>query len=201
MEHGENAVLQLRSYQTRLVARAIACCAVVLALIVCASTAKTGEINSEGHLGSVDDYLSTKPDFPDVYEVPQLGIDVKNAESTLQSIYPFDGVEIVGVLPGGAGAAAGLKGERRQIQTIMTVGLLAASMFFPPAVMGVAVLESSGVGESHEFIIAIDGIRTHDINDFGAALSQAEPGEIVYLTVVSNSQRKQLRVPLYRRRG
>jgi S1-C subfamily serine protease len=111
---------------------------------------------------------------------------------------PFDGVEIVGVLPGGPGTAAGLKGQRRQIQTIMTVGLLAASMFFPPAVMGVAVLESSGVGESHEFIIAIDGIRTHDINDFGVALSQAEPSEIVYLTVVSNSQRKQLQVPLYR---
>jgi S1-C subfamily serine protease len=194
-------LLPLPTNQARPAARAIACWAVVLALTVCASTAKTGEIYSDGHLGSVDDYLSIKPDFPDVYEVSQLGIDVKNGESTLQSIYQFDGVEIVGVLPGSPGAAAGLKGERRQLQTIMTVGLLAASMFFPPAVMGVAVLESSGVGESHEFIIAVDGIRTHDIKDFGAALSQAEPGEIVYLTVVSNSQRKQLQVPLYRRHG
>jgi S1-C subfamily serine protease len=196
-----NESLPFVTRRARPAARAIACWAVVLALSVCASTARTGEIYSDGHLGSVNDYLSTKPDSPDVYEVSQLGIDVKNGESTLQSIYQFDGVEIVGVLSGGPGAAAGLKGERRQVQAIMTVGLLAASMFFPPAVMGLAVLESSGIGESHEFIIAVDGIRTHDINDFGAALSQAEPGEIVYLTVVSNSQRRQLQVPLYRRHG
>jgi S1-C subfamily serine protease len=196
-----NESLPFVTRRARPAARAIACWAVVLALTVCASTARTGEIYSDGHLGSVDDYLSTKPDFPDVYEVAQLGIDVKNGESTLQSIYQFDGVEIVGVLPGGPGAAAGLKGERRQVQAIMRVGLLAASMFFPPAVIGLAVFESSGIGESHEFIIAVDGIRTHDINDFGAALSQAAPGEIVYLTVVSNSQRRQLQVPLYRRHG
>jgi S1-C subfamily serine protease len=196
-----NESLPFVTRRARPAARAIACWAVVLALTVCASTARTGEIYSDGHLGSVDDYLSTKPDFPDVYEVAQLGIDVKNGESTLQSIYQFDGVEIVGVLPGGPGAAAGLKGERRQVQAIMTIGLFAASMFFPPAVMGLAVLESSGIGESHEFIIAVDGIRTHDINDFGAALSQAAPGEIVYLTVVSNRQRRQLQVPLYRRHG
>jgi hypothetical protein len=35
--------------------------------------------------------------------------------------------------------------------------------------------------------------------DFEAALSRAEPGEIVYLTVVSNRQCKQLQVPLYQR--
>jgi len=181
--------------------RAIACWAVVLALTVCASTAKTGEIYSDGHLGSVDDYLSTNPQFPDAYEVPRLGIDVKNGESTLQNRYQFDGVEIVGVLPGGPGAAAGLKGEQRQVQTIMTVGLLAASMFFPPAVMGVAVLESSGVGESREFIIAVDGVRTHDVGGFGEALNQAGPGEIVYLTLISNGQRKQLQVQLPRQQG
>jgi hypothetical protein len=38
-------------------------------------------------------------------------------------------------------------------------------------------------------------------NDFGPALNRAELGEILYLTVVSNCQRKQLQVPLYRRRG
>jgi S1-C subfamily serine protease len=201
MERGEmrpfNEPLPFVAQQARPAARAIACWAMVLALTACASTAKTADINSERHLGSVDDYSSNNPDLTDAFEIPQLSIVVRNGESKLQGSYQAEGVEVVGVPPGGPGAMAGLKGERRQVQTIMTLGLLAASMFFPPALMGLAALESSGVGESHEFIIAVDGIRTHDITDFEAALSRAEPGEIVYLTVVSNRQRKQLQVPLY----
>jgi S1-C subfamily serine protease len=188
-------------HQATPAARAIACWALVLALTVGASTTKAGDIHSDSHLGSVDDYLSTNPDFPDAYEFPRLGIDVKNGYGTLQNRYQFDGVEIVRVIPGGPGAAAGLKGDRRQVQQIMTVGLLAASMFFPPAIMGVAALESSGVGESREFIIAVDGNRTHDVNDFGEALSQAQPGQIVYLTLVRNGQREQLRIRLSGGRG
>jgi S1-C subfamily serine protease len=194
-----NAPLPFVTQPARPAARAIACWAVVLALTAWASTAKAADINSERHLGSVDDYSSTDPDPTEAFEIPQLSIVVRNGESKLQGSYETEGVEVVGVIPGGPGAVAGLKGKRRQVQTIMTVGLLAASMFFPPAVMGLAVLESSGVGESREFIIAVDGIRTHDITDFEAALSRAEPGEIVYLTVVSNSQRKQLQVPIYQR--
>jgi len=186
----------LATHQATAAARAIACLGLVLALTVGASTTKAGDIYSDSHLGSVDDYLSTNPDFPDAYEFPGLGIDVKNGYGTLQNRYQFDGVEILEVIPGGPGAAAGLKGGRRQVQAIMTVGLLAASMLFPPAIIGVAALESSGVGESHEFIIAVDGIRTHDINDFGEALNQAEPGEIVYLTLVRNGQREQLQIQL-----
>ena len=196
-----NLSLPLATHQARPAARAIACWAVVLVLAVGANTARAGEIYSDNHLGSVDDYLSTNPQFPDAYELPWLGIEVRNGEGTLQNRCRFNGVEVVGVIPGGSGAAVGLKGERRPVKTIMTVGLLAASMFFPPAIMGLAVLESSGIGESREFIIAVDGIRTHGVNDLGEMLNQAEAGEIVYLTVVSNGRRKQLRVPLYRQRG
>jgi S1-C subfamily serine protease len=62
--------------------------------------------------------------------------------------------------------------------------------------LGVAVLESSGIGKSQEFIIAVDGERTRDVTDFGAALNQADPGEVVYLTIVSDGQRKQVPVAL-----
>lgn len=191
-----NLSLPLATHQARPAARTIACWAVVLLLTVGANTARAGEIYSDNHLGSVDDYLSSNPQFPDAYEFPWLGIEVKNGEGTLENRRRFDGVEIVRVISGGSGAAAGLKGERRQVQAIMTVGLLAASIFFPPAMMGLLVLESSGVGESREFIIAVDGVRTHDLNDLGEALNEAEAGEIVYLTVISNGRRKQMRVPL-----
>jgi hypothetical protein len=42
-------------------------------------------------------------------------------------------------------------------------------------------------------------METRDVNDFVEALNEAEPGEIVYLTLVSNGQRKQLQVQLSRR--
>ncbi len=42
----------------------------------------------------------------------------------------------------------------------------------------------SGIGESHETIIAVDGERTRDVTDFEEANEKAEAGEVVYLTVV-----------------
>jgi hypothetical protein len=72
----------------------------------------------------------------------------------------------------------------------MTIGILAASMLFPPAIIGLAVLECSGTYESKQFIIAIDGVRIRDVYDFAEALNAVEPGELVYLTLVSNGKRK-----------
>lgn len=165
----------------------------VLALVLGASARR---VDAQDHLGSVNDYINTNPDFPEADEIPRLGIAVTNGGGTLQNRYRFDGVEVVGVIPGSPGATAGLKGEQRRMQMLMTVGILAASMFFPPAMLGAAVLGSSGIGESHEFIIAVDGIRVHDVIEFGEALNQAQPGEMVYLTVVANGHRKQLELAL-----
>jgi len=39
-------------------------------------------------------------------------------------------------------------------------------------------------------------VRIHDVVEFGAAFSQAKPGEIVYLTVIRNGKRKQVRIVL-----
>ena len=53
--------------------------------------------------------------------------------------------------------------------------------------MGVMAL--SGLGESHQTIIAVDGDRTRDVTDFEEAIEKAEAGEVVYLTVVSGGRR------------
>ena len=109
-------------------------------------------------------------------------------------------MEIVGVVPGSLGAAAGPKGREQRVQTLVTAGILVASTIFPPAIPAVAVLGSSEIGEFHEFLIAVDGVRIHDVIEFGEALNQAEPGEIVYLTIVVDSQRKQIQLVLPGRR-
>ena len=62
--------------------------------------------------------------------------------------------------------------------------------------LGVMALEQSGIGQSHELIIAVDGQRTRDVTDFGEAIEKAEAGEFVYLTILSQGQREQLRVEL-----
>ena len=60
--------------------------------------------------------------------------------------------------------------------------------------LGVMALQQSGIGQSHELIIAVDGQPTRDVTDFGEAIAKAEAGQFVYLTVLSDGQREQLRV-------
>lgn len=151
---------------------------------------------SDTRVGSVNDYMSSDPGFADAYTVPLLGIEVKDGAGTLDHRYPFRGVEIVTVSPRSAAASAGLHGRNMRAQAALTVGLLAVSMFFPPAMIGVAALDSSESGEFRELIIAVDGRRTRNITDLDDALTQAQAGEIVYLTVVSDGERRQVRVKL-----
>jgi S1-C subfamily serine protease len=69
-------------------------------------------------------------------------------------------------------------------------------MFFPLAMLGIIALEQGGIGESSEVIIAVDGQRTRDVMDFEELIGKVEAGEIVYLSVVSGGQRRQVAVEL-----
>lgn len=168
----------------------------VFAVILAAIASIPGHIHAQDKLGSVNDYLNTRQDFPDADELLSIGLAVVNGAGTLKNGIRFEGAEIVGVFPGSPGAIAGLKGRQEHIKAVMTAGILAASMVFPPAMLGMAVLSSSEIGESHEFIIAVDGTRTRDVVELEEALDQAQPGEIVYMTIVSGEQRKQVRLRL-----
>jgi S1-C subfamily serine protease len=155
-----------------------------------------GEFVSESSLGSANDYVKNTPDSSNIYEIPLLGIEVDNGTDSLKGGHPVSGVEVLSAVPSGPGAAAGLQGRREGVQTALTVGILAGALFFPPAILGVMALQQSGLGQSHELIIAVDGQRTHDVTDFGEAIEKVEAGEFVYLTVLSHGQREQLRVEL-----
>jgi hypothetical protein len=76
--------------------------------------ANAGQFLSNGGRAPVDDYLGTNPDFLNAYEFPWLGIEVKDGEGTLKNRDPLEGIEVSSVLPGGPGAAAGLRGDRLQ---------------------------------------------------------------------------------------
>ena len=161
-----------------------------------ASIATGGQAISGPSLGSADEYVKGTPNLGNAYEVPLLGIEVNNAADRLKNGRTVSGVEVLTAVPSGAGAAAGLQGRHQGMQTALTVGILAGAVFFPPAMLGMMALQQSGIGASHELIIAVDGQRTRDVSDFGDAIAKAEGGEIVYLTVVSGGRREQIPVEL-----
>ena len=174
--------------------RAIAYCAVValvLLLAIGAKASNAGAFDWDAGLGSSED-----PDFSGDYELPLLGLTVGDGECKLQDGRRFDGVEIIDVIPGSPAAIVGLKSQRRPVKTAMTAAIGVASLAFPPAIMGVSVVDSIHLGESHEVIIAVDAMRTRDVHELAAALEQARPGETVYLTVVYKGQREELRLRL-----
>jgi S1-C subfamily serine protease len=136
------------------------------------------------------------PAFPTTYEDPLMGIEVNNGWGELKSGQRLSGVEILRVTPDGPGAAAGLQSQRAAVQTALTIALTVGAIFFPPAILGLIEVQQSGLGESHDLIMAVDGQRTRNLDDFRRAIGEAEAGGIVYLTVISGGERNQVRVEL-----
>jgi hypothetical protein len=162
----------------------------------CAALADPGDAVSTPGLGSANDYVTDSSESTGAYEIGLLGIEVNDGVARLKDGHPVSGVEIIKIVPNGAAAAAGLHGRHEGAQVALTIGLLAGAVFFPPAMLGMMALQQSGLGSSHELIIAVDAQRTRDVADLGDALTKAHAGEIVYLTVVSGGEREQIPVEL-----
>jgi hypothetical protein len=163
-------------------------------------TATAGQSASPPGLGSADDYMQSKPYEPSDpeshYESAQLGIAVKSGTGELEDGRSVGGAEILTVIPGSPGGAAGLQGSSPRVfrTTALFVGMVAGAALFPPAL--IVVMALSKIGEPHQTIIAVDGERTRDVTEFEEAIEKADAGEVVYLTVVSGGQREQIRVAL-----
>jgi len=163
-----------------------------------ASPAQADQAASGKDLGSIYEYEQSA-ERPADYANPLLGIEVKNRREWLggnrwlEHGRWVDGVEILSVVPGSPGGAAGLEGSRPgPLQTTVLMTGIVAAAFFPPAIMAVMALNKAA--EQHSLIIAVDARRVADVIDFEHAIENIEPGEVVYLTVVRHGERQQ--VPL-----
>jgi S1-C subfamily serine protease len=184
--------------RSRLVAARTIAASLIAAIVLGAGAtmATAGQSASEPSLGSANEYVKNAPDSASPYEIPLLGIEVNNAVDSLKGGRQVSGVEFSRRFPVAPVRRRACKVVARGVQTALTVGILAGAVFFPPAMLGMIALQQSGIGISHELIIAVDGQRTRDVTDFGEAIEKAEAGEVVYLTVLSHGQREQLRVEL-----
>jgi len=150
--------------------------------------------------GTIKEYVNSDPDSPEAGEFSALGLGVINARGALQRGQRFEAAEIIYVVPGSPGEMAGLAGRRPRTEMLISAGIFVASFLCPPVIL-VSTALGAKMAEFDDFVIAVDGVRIHNVVELGAAFNQANPGEIVYLTVIRNGKRKQVRVVLPEREG
>jgi S1-C subfamily serine protease len=121
-----------------------------------------------------------------------LGMQLREDRRALKSGEEADGLLITGVRNGSPAADAGLHPYNATRHNMMTGVAMAGAMFFPPAILLVPALDYSGVGESYDLIIGVDGARVRNFLDYQDCTRNLKPGEMIYLSIVRNGKRVQL---------
>lgn len=129
-------------------------------------------------------------------EVSPIGMELREAHRRLKTGETAGGLLIVKVEKDSAAARAGLRPYKRAEHTVLEGIAIGAAMVFPPAILAVPVIDYSGVGESYDMIIGVDGSRVCNVLDFEDRMRNIQPGQTVYFNVVRNGQRIQLPVPI-----
>jgi hypothetical protein len=142
-------------------------------------------------VGTVKDFLMEGID-----NASPLGFALQPDRRQLNSGEAASGLIVVSVTPGGPAAKAGLRPYRNRVKKTIEFASIAAAFFFPPTMMLLPIVESSHAGDSYDMIIGIDGFRVCNILDFEDGLRDAQPGQIVYLSVIRDGSRMQLPVTM-----
>jgi S1-C subfamily serine protease len=137
-------------------------------LTVLPSSSACASHSDNPHLHSLAEYLTGR-----TLEAPVLGLRLREDRRELKSGASATGLLIVAVRDGSPAANAGLAG----LQVILKKRQL---------VIG-----------GGDLIIAVDGSRVTNFLDFENGIRDAQPGEIVYLTIVRAGLRRQVPIPIH----
>jgi len=150
-----------------------------------------GSTEVDPRLHSLDEYV-----HGGIIEVSPLGLRLREDQRDLKSGGPARGVLIVAVAKGSPAADAGLEAVQEAPRQVLTGVAIAGSMAFPPAIILLPIFASLPIGRDGDLIIAVDGSRVTNVLDFEDDIRDAQPGEIVYLTIIRAGARLQVRVPI-----
>jgi hypothetical protein len=129
-------------------------------------------------------------------EVSPIGMELRESQRRLKTGETAGGLLIVKVEKDSAAERAGLRPYKRAEHTVLEGIAIGAAMVFPPAILAVPVIDYSGVGESYDMIIGVDGSRVCNVLDFEDRMRNIQPGQTVYFNVVRNGKRMQVAVPI-----
>jgi hypothetical protein len=195
----------------RLISLAVALALVCGSVRICLadatnSAASDSSIDTPPNVGSVDDYVNNRDSYygPAVKPsyVPPLGISVFKSEGKLASGEKLSGLAVTSVDLAGPGHDAGIREQRlRMTKAAGQVGaaalMVGAAAFFPPVLLGVPMLSKKmGSPRAYDVIVAIDGERIREVSELEDYLHKAKAGETIYVTIIREGQRVQLRVPM-----
>jgi hypothetical protein len=144
------------------------------------------------------DYRAQNSELDDDETVSSwIGLTLSRDHRQLKSGAYMSGLLVIAVEAGSPAANAGLRppiqGKARQVVEMAT---LAAGMVFAPAMIGVAIVNSSQLNESDDLIIGIDGDRIVNVIEFENHLCAVRAGQIVYFNIVRNGLRLQVPVSI-----
>lgn len=139
---------------------------------------------------SLDDYVEGGGDFA------ILGVTLHEEERGLQSGASIRGLLVTKIEAGSPAAKAGLTAFDDKGRKAVTFTAIVAAMAFPPAVLVVPLLAAIPTGQSGDLVIAVDSNRVTNVLDFEDQLTDARPGETVYLTLIRSGERVQVAVQL-----
>jgi S1-C subfamily serine protease len=148
-----------------------------------------GSTEGDPRLLSLGEYIQGS-----VIEVSLLGLELRGDQRKLKSGAFANGLLIVAVAKGGPAANAGLEALQEMPKQVLAGLAVTGSMVFPPAIILLPVLASLPIGRDGDLIIAVDGSRVSNVLDFEDDIRGAQPGEIVYLTILRAGARLQVRV-------
>ena len=148
------------------------------------------------HLGTTDEYINGSRSATVFADIKILGITATDGVAQFKNGPQVRGVRICSVTAGGPGMRAGLHSEQVATAEILTAGFFGAAMFFPPAAAGAFAVQALNIGVSYDLILAVDGQRTHNLQELQQALTGSTAGELLYLVVIRGRRRKNLVVTL-----
>ncbi|HTR63499.1 MAG TPA: PDZ domain-containing protein [Candidatus Binataceae bacterium] len=153
----------------------------------------------EGYIDPQQQFGNTNAYTADGAFTTPIGMELCEATRKLASGPEVEGLMVLEVVKGSPAANAGLHPYTHKGKSLLRGAAMAAMMTpFPPVALigfvAMPLVEYAHVGESYDMIIGVDGSRVTNYLDFEDRMHDVRPGEIVYLSILRNGRRSQMKV-------